>query len=203
VLVAAVLIWPTWSVAWSAADWRAPTMAERDMRQYVSDFSAGTSSEAALAWVRSRAAEGPVTVITGYWIGLPNDLLWLEASHDPRITMYWYDSLKAPGLAEAPGEPGRMMLGKDFWKNWRTEAVMWPAGQRIFLMVPGRWDAESQAMQWTVPMKELPAGTRVVAVFMNPVAWPAGMHTSELAVLELPGKVGGGDVEGDLATGAR
>jgi hypothetical protein len=181
-----LLLWPAWAVGKAAADWRAPLMPEKDMRQYVSGSPNGSASEAALAWVKTQSAQSPLTLITGNWIGLPNDLIWLGAHNDPRIALFWYDNKSSPRLRQPPGRPDLVMLGSEQWGDWQTVPVRLPPDRPIYLIDLAYRDRETHEMCTYIPLDQLPLGAQVVQVFTNPPEQPGGIHQSEVLLIRLP-----------------
>jgi hypothetical protein len=182
IATAAMLAWPACVVTWSAFDWRAPVLTSSDVGQYITRQCAGPASEQAVAWVKARAMEGPMAVITGCGNGLPNDLVWLELQGLPNVHVYWDAEL--PPLQRPGKDPDVFLLGTDRWIGKTRSPVRIPPECPIYILAPRLYDPISQASMEMIYPNQLPRNAKIVKIFQNPRA--PYSDVLQLVVLEMP-----------------
>ena len=83
----------------------------QDRGQYITGRPAGAATEEAIAWLRARAAQGRIALLTGDEWGVPADAVWLAFSGDPRVQLRHlrqgvpHDEKWWPGTAPSPPDP--------------------------------------------------------------------------------------------------
>ncbi|HUO10450.1 MAG TPA: glycosyltransferase family 39 protein [Phycisphaerae bacterium] len=183
IAAAVVLAWPTCIVTWSAFNWQAPVLVSADVGQYITRQCAGPAAEQAVAWVKARANEGPMTVITGCGIGLPNDLVWLGLRDHPNVHLYWDGEL--PPLKRTGKNPDVFLLGTERWIGKERSPVLLPPQCPVYMVVPRLYDPIAHSAMDIVQVADLPRDARIVKIFQNPAKHDAN-EVLQLVVLEMP-----------------
>ena len=178
------LAWPTANAAWNAVDWRAPVLTRSDTLQYITRFSAGTSTEQAVAWFNADARKHPITVIAGDWIGLPNDLLYLTLQHDPNIQLLRGSYVDEP-LRPAVGPPDTFALAADRWVDNHVRPITLDPSRPTYFLSPARRDPQSGEWSELIGLDKLPPGSRKISIFRNGPAAGAAGDFSELRLVEI------------------
>ena len=111
---AVLFAWPAAELARQAADWESQTLTTADRWQYASGWPAGPATERAIDFLRARARQAPLFLVTPEISGNPTDAAWVLLRGDPRVRlMSVRDVFSGPVLREAPGRPGRYRLFGD------------------------------------------------------------------------------------------
>jgi len=182
--LAAVLAWPTWAVAWNIADWRSPTLAQTDIEQLITKPSGGIATEYALQWLNQESQRHPLTLITGSWIGHPDDMAWLTLHDNPNIALFWYTSSRP--LQPFPGTDHSYFLGQQRWIDRILPLVTLNPQRRLFFLDPAIPDDKSHELSPIIPLTDLPPGAHVVSVFPNLRDSSTGGIRYELQLIEIP-----------------
>jgi 4-amino-4-deoxy-L-arabinose transferase-like glycosyltransferase len=184
-VVAFVFAWPACAVAWSVADWRAPTLVTTDVGQYVTRPCAGLASEEAVAWLKQRAQHESMAVVTGTGIGLPNDITWLGLRDVPNVQTYW--STAPHPLQTVSNNADTYLLGAERWIEKTRRPVAIAPNQSIYLLISRLHQTATNQTSDVISLDDMPKGTHIVQVFPNPPA-PRDWPNYELLVVEVPPK---------------
>ena len=167
----------------SAGDW---PLLPIDRAQFVSGPSAGFASEAAAGWLRARAVERPVTVLTPEIAGNPTDGVWLLLESDPRIHLsYAPDALGRPLLPPLEPDGTRLLVGDSRDPLRRPSALLVDAP--VFAVVPDPLLTRSGWVAAVPFLSRLNPGSSEAARFENPAERGPGSTVNAVVVLRLPG----------------
>lgn len=183
ILAAAFLAWPALASAWTTSDWRAPTLPILDADQYLTSFGGGQATQDAIAWLEAQAREKPITVVTGNWVGTPNDMVWLSLSRSPNIQVYWHDTQKV-SLRPLPGEGDSFLLGTGRWINSKRNPVA-TGTHDVYMLVPVIHKPGVFGFESFIPPSHLP-NAQIVTSFRNYVPAGAPMSYQEILVMRIP-----------------
>ena len=185
-IIALLLAWPAAMCAWSAVDWRAPTLTKSDADQLRTRFSSGTSTEQAIDWLQQAAKRQPITIIVGHWVGLPNDMLAVAFAHDPNVQLlHWHDGADNP-LHPLPPRADTYLLSTDRWGDHDERPVALDPTRPTYLLSPAMRDPDTQVMTQYLRFENLPPATHLVSVFVNTPDAETGYLYAELHLLEIP-----------------
>ncbi|HUO06758.1 MAG TPA: hypothetical protein VM008_00360, partial [Phycisphaerae bacterium] len=183
--IAAILAWPTFVSAWSAVNWRAPTLTVSDDTQFLTKFPSGTSTEQAIDWLDHAAKRQPITIIVGHWVGLPNDMLYLTFDHNPNIQLlHWLDN-QYP-LHPLAGRPNTYNLSDDRWLDTHIRPITLDPTRPTYLLCPALRDDDTNQMRQYLPFDKLPPGTHLVTLFENTPIAKTHSVAAELRLLQIP-----------------
>jgi 4-amino-4-deoxy-L-arabinose transferase-like glycosyltransferase len=125
VVILALLAWPLVSIADQDTRWNRQRLVRADRWQYVSGWPCGLASRRAAAFLRARAATGPIVVITTESLGTPNDVVWTYLDRTRNVSLFFAPwALDAPILRPVPGQPDRFLLNTDLHDLWYRKGVM-------------------------------------------------------------------------------
>jgi hypothetical protein len=179
-IAAAILAWPAAATVAAARSWQSPVYTSMDARQYVTEFGGGHVTEKALLWLMERADERPITVVTGSWVGNPNDALWLYLSGNPNIQLYWDDYKKT---LLHPVAADTYLLGSNRWVD-SAHRVMLDLSRPTYYIVPITHLRKAGMALSFVPPEVLPPHL-FVQKFSNPINTFTTMDYQELAIIQL------------------
>jgi 4-amino-4-deoxy-L-arabinose transferase-like glycosyltransferase len=186
IAVAALLAWPTWAVAWSIADWRAPTLAQSDVEQLITQSSSGIATQSALQWLDQESQRHAMTLLTGSWIGHPGDMIWLTLGNRPNIAVCWCTN--AQPLKPFPGTDHTYFLGQQRWIDRTLPATTLNPNRSIFFLDPAVIKSHADHLEPAIPLSDLPPGAHVVTIFPNAPDPRTGAVVSELRLIEIPAR---------------
>ena len=185
-IIALLLAWPAAMCAWSAVDWRAPTLTKSDAGQLRNRFSSGTATEQAIDWFQHAAQQHPITIITGHWVGLPNDMLAVAFAHNPNVQLlHWHDGRDNP-LHPLPGCASTYLLSTDRWVDHNERPLTLDPTRPTYLLSPAMRDPDTELMNQYLCFENLPPGTHLISLFVNTPDSDTGFLNSELRLLEIP-----------------
>ncbi|HVT79094.1 MAG TPA: hypothetical protein VHM90_00440, partial [Phycisphaerae bacterium] len=130
---AAFAAWPAAATGAAVISWQSPVYTAFDAEQYVTEFGGGQVTEQTLVWLMEQAEDHPITVVTGSWVGSPNDAMWLYLSGNPNIQLYWDDYKKT---LVHPVAPGTYLLGENRWVDKADKRVVLDFSRPVYYIVP-------------------------------------------------------------------
>jgi hypothetical protein len=99
VLLVGLALWGVVDVFLGERDWKIWRLLPVDRTQFVSGWSAGAASEAAAAFLKARAQEGPIAVVLPHVSGNPSDAVWLLLGDARNVRRFYAgDFLRLPVL---------------------------------------------------------------------------------------------------------
>lgn len=166
-----------------AGDW---PLLPIDRAQFVTGPSAGFASEAAAGWLRARAVERPLTVLTPEIAGNPTDGVWLLLQDDPRIRLsYAPDALGRPLLPPVEPDGTRLLAGDSRDPLRRPSALPASASAPVFAVVPDPLLTRSGWVAAVPFLSRLNPGSSEAARFENPAEPGPGGPVNAVVVLRL------------------
>lgn len=168
VLLLGVLAWPAEN---TLRQWKGPQakLVASDSRQYVWSWSGGSATEQAIAFLRQRAAEGPLVLLTTPTIGTPEDAVWIYLQHTPNVQLRMVRSLGPPLLERGPY--GGYLLAKEKWRKDPPTEMPLPPGP-VYLIARDPIVTRSSVRWLGEWLAESHPHNRWIATFLNPP--PAG-----------------------------
>jgi 4-amino-4-deoxy-L-arabinose transferase-like glycosyltransferase len=118
------LLWmPFREIGRQTTDWRRQTLGLQDRYQYLTGWTSGKATMAAVKFIQALAAElrarpragmeGGVVVVTDTAWGLPADAAWVYLSPLPGVRVYWTSRSGEPILIPVEGEQGGKT--REYW----------------------------------------------------------------------------------------
>jgi hypothetical protein len=124
------LLWmPLREIGRQATDWRHQTMVAHDRYQYLTGWTAGKATMAAVRAIDdvARKSEAPVVVITDTAWGLPADAAWVYLSRLPNVRVYFTsrsgEAILIPVEREVSGGKREFWLRPEKWLFLPQEPV--------------------------------------------------------------------------------
>ena len=180
-IVSAMFIaWPAAATEATVISWQSPVYSAFDAEQYVTEFGGGHVTEETLVWLLEQAEDHPITIVTGSWVGSPNDAMWLYLSGNPNIKLYWDDWKKT---LVHPVAPGTYLLGENRWIDKADKRVVLDFSQPVYYIVPITHFHNGPAKSF-VPAEVLPPHV-LVQHFSNPTDRFTSANFQELAIIRL------------------
>ncbi len=135
--VAVLFAWPVRDLALQCFRWRDQTLVPEDRWQYVTGWPAGSATEHAIGWLRSRAAEEPLVLVTPDVSGNPGDTTPVLLGRAPGVTLFSSsDAVTGRILTPAPDRPGAFLLSGDLRRMIPPAAVELPAREPVYFLAP-------------------------------------------------------------------
>ncbi|MDQ2869461.1 MAG: hypothetical protein M3S32_01870, partial [Acidobacteriota bacterium] len=185
--LACLFAWPVRDLALQIIHWRDQTLVAEDRWQYVTGWPAGFATEKALAWMRARAAEGPLVLITPDVAGNPGDTVpvLLRGKPDPHIAHYSAsDAVLGPILVASGGLADRFLLSGDLWEMKPPAPVRLPPGAPVYFLAPDPFLTRKGWRPAGVFFAEANPGISRAARFENPPG-PSGAPTDSIVVFRV------------------
>ncbi|MEO8191549.1 MAG: glycosyltransferase family 39 protein [Acidobacteriota bacterium] len=129
--------WPVRDLALQCFRWRDQTLVPEDRWQYVTGWPAGSATEQAIGWLRSRAEEEPLVLVTPDVSGNPGDTTRILLGRERAITLFSSsDAVTGRVLTPASDRPGKFLLSGDLRKMIPPVAVELPAREPVYFLAP-------------------------------------------------------------------
>ncbi len=185
--LACLFAWPVRDLALQIFRWQAQILVAEDRWQYVTGWPAGFATEQALAWMRARAAAGPLVLITPDVAGNPGDTVpvLLRADPDPHIARYSAShAVSGPILVSPPGAAGVFLLSNDLWEMKPPAPVPLPQGAPVYFLAPDPFLTRHGWRAAGVFFATANPGLSEAARFENPPG-PSGSPTDSIVVFRV------------------
>jgi hypothetical protein len=158
VLLAGLVAWGAVDVVRGERDWKSWRLLPVDRQQFVSGWSAGAASEAAVEFLGATRRTGPITVILPRVSGNPSDAMWLLLEGNPGVRVRYARDFLRRSVLDVTG---------DIWIGGLPARI--DPGRPVFFVSP---DPVFLGRAGWAPAPDvvppLNPGARLVARFENP-----------------------------------
>ncbi len=180
--IAFLLVWPAAATISGVIDCRAAIHTREDRAQYLAEGACGDAAEDAVEWLKTEAAKGKITVVTGDGLGVQDDLAWLMLRREANVTLFAHKEM--PRLAVVEGQANAFQLKREQWVPAATGPIEVSPESPIYVLAAGALDHRTGKVEY--PRQESPGvEARFVREFLNPGIVGEAVPTHGVAVYRL------------------